>query len=146
VSSGTTLNLPQGSLDKPLDLTAASFFLLRVIFGLLRQFKDLKEGSVKGDQIFPNKAISGSDVFIEAKPEQRAYGVIGIIGQTVAIRDKTKEEVKKHFFLAETGEKTITYEAVRNKAETTLYTSQSIGVKNFFGDHDHTSFLKGFTA
>jgi hypothetical protein len=124
----------------------ASFFNLRGIFGLLGQIEDLKEGPVKGNQIFLYKAVSGSDVFIDPQPEQAAYGVIGIIGQTVAVWDKTKEEVEKKFFLAERAQKTIAYEAVRNKTETTLDTSQSIRVKNLFADHDRASFLKGFTA
>jgi hypothetical protein len=132
-------------LDQILDLIAV-FFHRRGLFGSLGQVEYLKEGPVKGDQIFPDQAVSGSDVFIEAELEQAADGVIGIIGQTVAVRDETKEKVQKQFFLAETGQKTIANEAVGDKAETTLDASQSIGVKNLFGDHGRASFFKRFTA
>jgi hypothetical protein len=95
----------------------------------------LEQGSIKSDQIFPDEPISGFDVIVRRKLEQGTNGLIGIEGQTMAVRDQNKEKVQQQLFLTQRGKITLREKAVGDKAEAALNASNSIGVKDLLLDH-----------
>jgi hypothetical protein len=92
LSVSITFSLPKGLLDKGCDLTAlkwsirgeGSFHGWR-LERAFRQIQHLKQGTVKGNQIFPDQAVSGLNILIKADLKKGANGVIGVKGQTKAI-------------------------------------------------------------
>ena len=113
--------------------------------GFFRQLEYLKEGAIKGDQVFLDKAVPGGKVFIDAELQQRADGIIGVKGKPIAIRDKHEEEVHKELLLIQGAHKPIGEEPVRDKAEPAIDTSDAVGVYHLLFDQGPGPFL-GFTA
>jgi hypothetical protein len=56
---------PQRLLDGGFDVPAV-LFDHRTLFGLFGQIQNLKQGAVKGDEIFSDQAVSGLDILIKA--------------------------------------------------------------------------------
>jgi hypothetical protein len=69
--------------------------------GFYGQIEHLEEGPIKSDQIFLDEGISGPDVIVHRKLKQGADGIIGVEGQTMAVRDQDQEKVQHQFLLTE---------------------------------------------
>jgi len=55
------------------------------LYGAFRQIQDLKQGPVKGDQIFVDKAVSSFYIVLHTELEMGADQVIGIEREAVTI-------------------------------------------------------------
>jgi len=89
--------LLQRTADESSDRFAAdkTLFNRRNGDGFFRQIEDLEKLPVKSDQVPADKLVPGFDILIERKLKQRTDGIIGVIGDAVAVGSQDKEKVEK---------------------------------------------------
>jgi hypothetical protein len=99
------------------------------------QIEHLKEGPIKNDQIFFYEGVSGPDVIVHRKLEQGADGIVGVEGQTLAVRDQDEEKVQQQLFLIEGRKKALREKAVGDKAETAFDPPYTLRPEHCLFDH-----------
>jgi len=63
--------------------------------GFRREIEDLEKLPVKGKQVPLDQIVPGFDVFIERQVKHATDGIIGIIGDAVAVGCQDKEKIQK---------------------------------------------------
>jgi hypothetical protein len=99
------------------------------------QVEHLKQGPIKGDQVFSDEGVPGPKVVVYRELEQRTNGVVGVKGKTLAVGDQDQEKVQEQLFLIEGRKKAVGEKTVGDKAEAALNASDSIGVEDLLLDH-----------
>jgi hypothetical protein len=103
----------------------------RLDYRASRQRENLEKSAVKGDQVFVYQQITGNDIIIQRKTEQRADFVIMVIGEALAVSHKDQKEIQNQFMVTEAGEIPTPQEAVTDPGEASFYLSDAIADKGF---------------
>src|SRR6266540_71180 len=63
------------------------------------QREDLKEVSIKGDEVLVEEGIAGHDVVIQRKLQKRTDLIVAIVRQAVSVRDQDEKHIQQELML-----------------------------------------------
>ncbi len=106
-----------------------------LVYWLLRQGKDLKQKTVKGNKIFFDQSVPGQDIFVRSNGKQRAYLVKTVIRQALPIGCQYKKDVKQQFVMCEICPETFTQKTMLNKGKAASYLAYPVRNKWLLLNH-----------
>jgi hypothetical protein len=74
---------------------------------VLWQGEHLVEITIKGDEVFLDESISGTEVFIERNPQESTDLIVAVIGKAPAVCYQYQKQVEQQFIMGETLKKAI---------------------------------------
>jgi len=135
----------KGSIHEPSDvrgITSHPVFLFPRMQGParasrrgFRKREDLKQETVKTDQILLDQTFPGNDVIIRAESNQAADLLVAVIGQPFAVRDHDQEHIEQQLIMTQGIPESVPEKSVFDKGKAAGNLSNPMRVERFFFDH-----------
>ena len=71
------------------------------------QREDLKEVSIKSDEVLVDEGIAGHDVVIQRELQKRTDPIVAVVRQAVSVPDQDKKHLEQELMLAQAGPEAI---------------------------------------
>lgn len=95
--------------------------------GLFGKGEDLEPVTVEGKEVFVDESISGQDVVVDPKAQDRADPVVAVKGDAVSIGCEDQEEVQEKLVVCETLKEPVPEEPVFECGKASRNLSSSFG-------------------
>jgi hypothetical protein len=99
------------------------------------QREDLKEVSIKSDEVLVDEGIAGHDVVIQRDLQKRTDLIVAVVRQAVSVPAQDKKHIEQELMLAQASPEAIAEEAMLNESAAPCNLADPLRAQGTFFHH-----------